>query len=271
MAKCGYAGTILEVDLSSGNINHIPTSDYADKFLGGRGIGTRLYWDEVPPDVQALDPENRLIFITGPTTGVPPAGPRCQVFSKSPVSDKFCYGSFAGKGWGAQLKFAGFDGLVVGGKAEKPVYLSIEDGRAEVKDATALRGKGSIDTSTALKNELGNNVRVLSVGPAGENKVIFATMLADGDASVSSGFGAVMGAKNLKAIAVRGNEKTAVADRQELKQITDEYRRVRKARARLVRLQGQLLAIVDQMQELRVAQGERDLDKIRSTASHSRR
>jgi len=226
MTGFGYVGRILKVDLSAGNITNMPTSDYAERFLGGRGIGTKLYWDEVDPDVRALDPENRLIFITGPVTGVPPAGPRCQVYGKSPISDRFSYSSFAGKGWGAFLKLAGFDGLVVHGKADKPVYLVIKDGAVEIKDAAALWGKGSVEASAILKKDLGDRARVLATGPAGENKVVFATLLADGDASVSSGFGAVMGSKNLKAIAVTGEGRIPVAQPQRLREITQYVRQL---------------------------------------------
>ena len=113
--KHGYAGRILEVDLSSGNITSRPTTDYANAFLGCRGIGTKIYWDEMPPEAKAFDPENRLIFITGPATGVPPAGSICQIYGKSPITNPqgFCYSTMTGNGWGAHLKFAGFDGVII--------------------------------------------------------------------------------------------------------------------------------------------------------------
>jgi aldehyde:ferredoxin oxidoreductase len=217
----GYAGNILSVDLSSGTITTKPTMDYADRFLGGRGIGTKIYWDEVAPEVKAFDPENRLIFVTGPATGIAPAGSRTQIYGKSPatVPEGFCSCNFGGS-WGAQLKFAGFDGLVVHGKSNKPVYLFIRDGIAEIRDASSLWGKGSVEVREALKREIDRKVRVIAAGPAGENLVVFANLLADEDASGSSGFGAVMGSKNLKAIAVRGSGKIVPANRDELKNLT---------------------------------------------------
>ncbi len=221
----GYAGKILRIDLSSGAITTTPTAAYADRFLGGRGIGTKIYWDEVLPETKAFDPENRLIFVTGPATGIPPAGSRTQVYGKSPatVPEGFCYSNFGGS-WGAQLKFAGFDGLVIQGESEKPVYIFIQDGIAEIRDASHLWGKGSVEVREALKSEYGRNVRVVATGPAGENKVVFANLLADEDASGSSGFGAVMGAKRLKAIAVTGSQKVVPANSDELRELTKYVR-----------------------------------------------
>ena len=221
----GYADNILRVDLSSGAITTTRTANYADRFLGGRGIGTKIYWDEVLPETKAFDPENRLIFVTGPATGIPPSGSRTQVYGKSPatVPEGFCYSNFGGS-WGAQLKFAGFDGLVVQGESEKPVYLFIQDGNAEIRDASHLWGKGSVEVREALKSELGHQVRIIATGPAGENKVVFANLLADEDASGSSGFGAVMGAKKLKAIAVTGSRKVVPANSDKLRELTKYVR-----------------------------------------------
>lgn len=221
----GYAGSILRVDLSSGTTSAVPTRMYADRFLGGRGIGTKIYWDEVTPEIGAFDPENRLIFVTGPATGIPPAGSRTQIFGKSPatVPEGFCYSNFGGS-WGAQLKFAGFDGLIVHGKSEKPVYLFIQDGAAEIRDASSLWGRGAVEVREILKSELGSQARVIANGPAGENLVVFANLLADEDASGSSGFGAVMGSKKLKAIAVIGTGKVAPAKRKELRDLTKYVR-----------------------------------------------
>jgi aldehyde:ferredoxin oxidoreductase len=221
----GYAGNILRVDLSSGIVSSTPTAKYVDGLLGGRGIGTKIYWDEVTPEVSAFDPENRLIFVTGPATGIPPAGSRTQIYGKSParIPEGFCYSNFGGS-WGAQLKFAGFDGLIVQGKSERPVYLLIRDGNAEIRDASALWGKGTVEVREALKSELGRNVRVIATGPAGENGVVFANLLADEDSSSSSGFGAVMGDKKLKAIAVTGSGKIAVADKDKLRELTKYVR-----------------------------------------------
>jgi len=211
MTNNGYAGNILRIDLSTGHISKIPTLDYAELFLGGRGIAAKIYWDEVPPDSGPFDLENRLIFMTGPVCGVPGfAGSRWQVCGKSPISHKFGYCNLGGS-WGAQLKASGYDGLVVQGKADKLVYLWINDDHVEIRNASNLAGKGAIRSREELKRELGESARVVAVGVAGENMVNFATLLADADSSGSSGLGAVMGSKNLKAIVVKGQGRTEVA------------------------------------------------------------
>jgi aldehyde:ferredoxin oxidoreductase len=205
----GYAGKILRIDLSSRGITETYTMDYATRFLGGRGIGAKIYWDEVMPVVNALDPQNILVFAVGPLAGLPVlGGSRCQVCGKSPMRtpQQFCYGNFGGR-WGAELKFAGYDGMVVLGKSENPVYLSLHDDTIDFKDAHTLWGKGAIETREILKSELGESAKVVAIGPAGENMVTTATLLADGDASASAGLGAVMGSKGLKAIVIQSTEK----------------------------------------------------------------
>jgi aldehyde:ferredoxin oxidoreductase len=208
--ECGYAGRILRVDLSSGRITSTPTIDYADRFIGGRGVGLKIYWDEVSPEVKALDPENRLMFMTGPAAGISPgvAGTRWIVCGKSPsaMPEQFSYCNLGGD-WGTELKFAGYDGLVVQGKADKPVYLFIEDDKIEIRDASHLWNKKTTEARQILKGELGEETRVVSSGPAGDNMVVNAVVFADHDASGTGGFGAVMGSKKLKAIAVRGSGK----------------------------------------------------------------
>ncbi len=217
--KPGYAGNILRVDLSSDNISTTPTEAYADKFVGGRGIAVKIHWDEVPADSHPFDPENRLVMMTGPTCGLPGlAGSRWQVSGKSPIFNQFSYCNLGGA-WGAQLKFAGYDGLVVMGKTDKLVYLVIDDGKVEIKDASHLKGKGAIYTREKLKEELGQDFRVVAVGAAGENGVSFSTLLSDSDSSGSNGLGSVMGTKNLKAVAVRGSGKVEVADKEGLREL----------------------------------------------------
>jgi aldehyde:ferredoxin oxidoreductase len=204
MSQFAYAGKILSLDLSSGAISESPTSDYAGRFLGGRGLAAAIYWDEVPPQSNAFDPENRLIFATGPLAGVPViGGSRWQACAKSPAATPhhFSYANLGGR-WGAALKFAGYDALVIHGRADRPVYLLIHDGSAQMRDASSLWGKGAIETRQSLKQELGSSARVVAVGPAGESLAVMATLLADNDASGSAGLGAVMGSKKLKAIVV---------------------------------------------------------------------
>lgn len=219
----GYAGRILRIDLSTGGMDTIPTRPYAERFLGGRGVGAKIYWDEVPPGIGAFDPENRLVFVTGPvtsTTGF--AGARWQVCGKSPINDRFSYANLGGA-WGAQLKMAGYDALVVSGKADGPVHLVISEDGAEIRNAKHLWGEDAISCRDKLKQELGKSIRVLAVGPAGENGVVFSTVLADSDSSGSSGFGAVMGAKNLKAICVHGRQKVPAARKEALESLKKEF------------------------------------------------
>jgi len=227
--EAGYAGKILRVDLSSGSVSSARTLDHAERFVGGRGIAAKIYWDEVSPEIGAFDPQNRLIFVTGPLAGFTGlAGSRWQVCGKSPATDteQFCYSNLGGS-WGAQLKFAGYDGLIIQGKADKPVYLAIEDDTVEIRDASHLWGKSTLSVREILKAELGNSVRVVATGPAGEHLVSFASLLADNDASGSCGFGAVMGSKNLKAIAVRGSGSVRAAQPDRLRELVNYIRQLK--------------------------------------------
>ncbi len=224
----GYAGQILRIDLSSGQITSIPTSDYADKFLGGRGIAAKIHWDEVPSNVCSLDPENRLVFMTGPLAAFPAVGgSRWQISAKSPfgLREHCLYSNFGG-GWGAKLKLAGCDGLVVQGKADKPVYILIDEGKAQIRDGSSLWGKGNLETRNVLKDEVADS-SVLSIGPAGEKLSNMATILAENDASGSAGLGAVMGSKKLKAIAVRGNRKLMPGNQEQFDGIIKHFQHLR--------------------------------------------
>jgi len=225
LAEPGYAGNILKVDLSSGSVARARTADYADTFVGGRGIAARIYWDEVAPQVNAFDPENRLIFITGPVCGVPGFAGRFQVCGKSAINNHFSYCNLGGS-WGAHLKFAGHDGLVVSGRADKPVYIWVDGAGVEIRDASNLKGRTAFDCERMLKEELGGSVRVLTTGPAGENMVSFATFLASDNAVGSGGIAGVMGSKNLKAIAVRGQGKVGVADRDRVSKLRSRIRKL---------------------------------------------
>lgn len=230
MSEFGYAGQILKVDLSEGKITTLLTSDYSDRFLGGRGVAAKIYWDEVSPTITALSPENYLVFVNGPLAGFTRlAGSRWQVCGKSPASqpEQFSYAN-AGGSWGAWLKFAGFDGIVVTGKSNSLVYLYVRDGQCEIRDAAHLAGASTIETRQILKQELGKSVRVVAIGPAGENQVSFATLLADEDSSASGGFGAVMGSKNLKAIGVAGDKKPVAANPERLKELVEYISPLRK-------------------------------------------
>ena len=217
----GWCGSILEVDLSKDRITELKTMDYAVRFLGGRGIATRIYWETVGPSVGAFDPENRLIFMTGPlgATGAQGAS-RFEVVGKSPMllPEGFCYANLGGF-FGPYLKRAGFDGIVISGRSEKPVYLWIEDGQARLLDASALWGKGVYAVRDTLKTLHGANVRFVTTGVAGENMCRSANLMTDNEGSGTGGFGAVMGSKKLKAIAVLGTGSPLIAKPEELKEL----------------------------------------------------
>jgi aldehyde:ferredoxin oxidoreductase len=219
MPEYGYGGQILKIDLSSGKIQKQPSKDYTDKYIGGHGVAARLYWEMVPAEAKATDPKNCLIAASGPVAGFAGfAGNRWKLCGKTPLNtpESFNYCNL-GERWGSILKFAGYDALAVQGRAEKPVYLYIHDGEVEIKDASHLWGLSTYDAADIVKKETGSGVSVLAVGQAGENLVPFSIVLADG-ASGSGGMGAVMGSKNLKAIAVAGNKKAQAADPDRLRQ-----------------------------------------------------
>lgn len=227
----GYTGKILRVNLSSGEISTTSSEVYTDRFLGGRGLALKIHWDEVPEHVSAFDPENRLVISTGPVCGVPGlSGSRWQVTGKSPVHNQFSYCNLGGH-LGARLKFAGFDGLIIHGKADRLCYLLIDDDKLELKEASQLKGKGAITTREELKNDLGSGFSVAAVGAAGENKVVFSTLLSDLDSSGSNGLGSVMGSKNLKAIAVRGTGGVTVADKESIRSLRSRLREFRVERS----------------------------------------
>jgi aldehyde:ferredoxin oxidoreductase len=214
MSQYGYAGQILKIDLSNGESTKQPSADYTDSYIGGHGIAARLYWDIVPPEAKVSDPENCFIAASGPVAGFPGfAGSRWKLCAKTPLGDpeSFSYCNL-GERWGATLKFAGYDALAVQGKADTPIYIYLHDEKVEIHDASHLWGLSAFDASDNLKAELGNGVSVLTIGPAAENLVPFSIVLAEGNASGSGGLGAVMGSKNLKAIAVAGNKRPKAAD-----------------------------------------------------------
>ena len=219
--RYGWCGKILKVDLSSGVITEIDTQPYADRFLGGRGIATRLYWENVPAAAKAFDPENHLIFMTGPITATGAQGAsRFSIIGKSPMlmPEGFCYGNMGGY-WGASLKRAGFDGLMVSGKAERPVYLFISDGNATIEDASGIHLEGVKQVEEYLRQTHGKKTHFITTGPAGMNLCRNANLMTDNEGSATGGFGAILGAKNLKAIAVIGAQSPRVSDPVALKEL----------------------------------------------------
>ncbi|MCF8068031.1 MAG: hypothetical protein K9L30_05555 [Desulfobacterales bacterium] len=217
----GWCGKILKVNLLEKRFFELDTMPYANRFLGGRGIATRIYWEEVLPDKTAFDPENRLIFMTGPlvATGTQGAA-RCFVAGKSPMlmPEGFCYGNF-GSFFGAYLKKAGYDGIIIHGRSDKPVYLLIQDENLQIIGASSLWGKGIYDVGDILKDQYGKTVRYITTGVAGENLCRSANIMTENDGSATGGFGAVFGSKNLKAIAVLGSDKPSIALPEKLKEL----------------------------------------------------
>jgi aldehyde:ferredoxin oxidoreductase len=211
----GWTGNVLRVDLAAGKIAVEPLNEaWARDYIGGRGVGSRYLYEEVDPRVDPLSPENKLIFATGPLTGTNAScGARYMVITKGPLTDTIACSNSGGH-WGPELKAAGFDLLIIEGRAAAPVYLWICDDRVEVRSAAPLWGKTVFETEDHIRAELGvPDCIVASIGPAGENLVRFAAIMNDKHrAAGRSGVGAVMGSKNLKAIAVRGTGSVQVAD-----------------------------------------------------------
>ncbi|MFQ5616000.1 MAG: aldehyde ferredoxin oxidoreductase family protein, partial [Anaerolineales bacterium] len=211
----GYNGKILHVNLTKSELTlEEPPLAFYRKYMGGSAMGLYYLFKESPPNVDPLSPDNVLALCLSVITGVPVSGQsRMTAVAKSPLTD--CTGDSQGGGFfPAELKFAGFDGIVIKGCAEKPVYLRIHDGEAELRDASHLWGRITGETEAILKEELGDDkIEVLQIGPAGERLVRFATLISMSNrANGRTGMGAVMGSKNLKAIAVRGTRKPTLAD-----------------------------------------------------------
>jgi aldehyde:ferredoxin oxidoreductase len=213
----GWIGKIIRVNLANETIKTEPLNmQDAKLYLGGRGLGTKIYINEVDPKVDALSPENKMIFLTGPLTGtVATCAGRFEVVSKSPLSDTIGACSSGGH-FGPELKFAGYDGIIFEGKATKPLYLYINDDHIELRDASHLWGKEVPATTDELMKETDEEAKIACIGPAGEKLVLFATIMNDKNrAAGRSGLGAVMGSKNLKAIVVRGTKSITVAKKKE--------------------------------------------------------
>lgn len=202
----GYVGQLLRVDLTKKGVTREPLrEDWASDFVGGVGYSARLLYDELKPKIDPLGPDNKLIFMTGPTCGTMiPSGSRGSVCGKSPLTNSFFHSIFGGY-WAPELKFAGYDGLVLEGRSERPVYLWIDDGRVEIRDAAHLWGKGTLETEEIIRKELSDEeVQVATIGEAGEDGTPYAMILVGIRAAGRGGLGAVMGSKGVKAIAVRG-------------------------------------------------------------------
>lgn len=210
----GWAGKILEIDLSARTIVPKPLSrEMAFDYLGQSGINARFLYDRTTRGMDPLEPSAPLIFGVGPLGGtMAPCSGRFTVTFKSPLTGIFGDSNCGGH-WGPELKMAGYDHIIITGRAEQPVYIWIDDDRVEIRDARHIWGKTTWETDALIKQELADNtVQVACIGPAGENKVRFAAIICNlARAAARCGPGAVMGSKNLKAVAVRGNRGVEVA------------------------------------------------------------
>lgn len=219
----GYMGKVLRVDLTDEKISieDLP-KDIAEKYIGGSGLAAKIIYNEMPKDVGPFDPENLLIFATGPLTGTPtPSSGRLSICARSPLG---IWGeSHAGGMFGPYLKKAGFDAIIIRGRAKRPTYLWIDDGKVEFRSAEKIWGKDVYETYEAIKEELKDrSIRIAAIGPAGERLVKFASIICDVGKAGRAGMGAIMGSKNLKAIAVRGTKKIPVAKEEELREFAKE-------------------------------------------------
>ncbi|RPI51367.1 MAG: aldehyde ferredoxin oxidoreductase, partial [Chloroflexi bacterium] len=224
MMRGGYAGVVLKVDLTNGTLlKEALDPGFARAYIGGRGFTSRLQYDLISPQADPLGPENVVIIAPGPLTGTPaPSSGRFTVGGRSPLTG-ILGDANSGGFWGAVLKRAGYDLILVHGQSPYPVYLSIDDDRIELRDARPLWGKDTRETETLIRAELGRAFSVASIGQAGENQVRFASLMADVEhAAARTGLGAVLGAKKLKAIAVRGTRGVPLHDAAGFQALSDE-------------------------------------------------
>ncbi|MGQ9787726.1 MAG: aldehyde ferredoxin oxidoreductase family protein [Candidatus Hadarchaeaceae archaeon] len=223
-----YRGKILEVDLSSGNVvKHSLEPNVARRLVGGKGLAAWLLYKMVEPGTDPFDEKNVLIFATGPLTGTIAPSQRGLACAKSPLTGTFSDSYFGGH-FIQELKYAGYDALVVKGKSENLSYLWIDEGQVKIEDATSLKGQDTTQTNVSIKRELGDSrVKVACIGPAGEKKAKFALIDCDVKRQAGrGGLGAVMGSKNLKAVAIRGTGSVEVAKPQEFFELAKESYRI---------------------------------------------
>ncbi len=221
----GYMGKLLFVNLSTGEVREeTPEESLYRDFIGGYGIGARILYSRQKGGVDPLGPENTLGLITGPLTGTPATtGTRYTAVAKSPLTGGWGDANSGGD-FGPHLKFAGYDGVFFNGIADKPVYLFIDNGKAELRDARHLWGKDTYETEDALKAELGEAAEIVGIGPSGEKLSLISCIITRrGAAAGRSGLGAVMGSKKLKAVAARGNQKVPLADSEAANRLRNEH------------------------------------------------
>jgi len=221
----GWTGTILRINLSTRKSEQQPSEEKLRlQFLGGRGINSRILYREVGPSVEPLSPDNMLIFGSSPLSGTTsPASPRCTVTAKSPLTGILGDANFGGF-FARAMKKAGYDHITIQGASDTPIYLLITDKEVTFKDASHLKGKSPLETDSPIKNELNDkDLQVISIGLAGENMVRIACLVHNYNVAGRTGMGAVMGSKNLKAIAIKGNGKVAIANPELFKEVTKKW------------------------------------------------
>lgn len=217
----GWTGNILRVNLSSKTFKKETfTEDFAKKWIGGRGFAVKILWDELKPGIDALGPENKLIVALGPIAGIAaPNTGKTVVAAKSPLTGGYGDGNL-GSRVTINLRKAGYDLLIIEGKASSPIYLFIEDDKVEFLSAQKIWGKGSYVTIDWLYKKYGKGAGILTIGQGGENKVLYSIIRSmEGRAGGRPGMGAVMGSKNLKAIVVKGNKEIPVSEPEAIKKI----------------------------------------------------
>lgn len=223
----GYMGKLLDIDLNNASYSEMQLNpSMLRDFIGGRGLGAKLLYDLLPQGVDPLSPENIMIVLTGPLTGtIAPGGGKFVVVTKSPVSGGFL-DSYASGRLAVELKFAGYDGLIIRGRAKSPSRIFVEDGKVEIKDASELWGKDTFETEEYLQHEAGaEEIGTMCIGPAGENLVSIASINSDYYRQAArGGIGAVMGSKNLKAVSVRGSKGIKCEDVSGLMNIVLEHK-----------------------------------------------
>ena len=210
----GYFDKFLMIDLSSGNSWEAAVPDWLKaSFVGGKGYGLRLLYDLAPPQGDPLAADNVLMFMTGPLTGTLAPSMRACVVTKSPLTGTLLDSYFGGS-FGPEIKYCGYDGIIITGRASEPVYLWIDDGRVEIRPARKLWGISTLEVNKTIKEELkDDSVKIACIGPAGENMVSFALISCEYNRQAGrGGAGAVMGSKNLKAVALRGSKPVRVWD-----------------------------------------------------------
>jgi len=236
----GYMGKILFVNLSTGELQEeTPDDSLYRNFLGGYGLGAKIMYDRMKPGVDALGPDNMLGFATGPLTGTPAiVGTRYEVMAKSPITGGWGDANSGGD-FGPYLKFAGYDAVFFTGISDKPVYLFIDNGKAELIDASNLWGKGSYEMETIMKEKYGKDTEVSCIGPSGEKLALISCVITKrGAAAGRSGIGAVMGSKKLKAVVVKGDMEVAMADREKAMAIRRDHTEATKGMAQGMRKYG---------------------------------